>query len=105
MKKLLCAILIFATAFGLISCSQSKYEPRESTEEELRVVMTVSVGDTEYDIKYQKFLRDYIALEDTAIQMIKWSDFEVKDKEQLVLKMADSLIESSQRFVDCKPTE
>ncbi len=60
MKKLLCAILIFATAFGLISCSQSKYEPRESTEEELRVVMTVSVGDTEYDIKYELYRALYL---------------------------------------------
>ena len=60
MKKLLCAILIFATAFGLISCSQTKYEPRESTEEEKRVVMTVSVADTKYDIKYELYRALYL---------------------------------------------
>ena len=54
MKKTVAAALIVAIIFSLVSCG-TKYEPVASTEEESRVVMTLSIGNKEYDVKYELY--------------------------------------------------
>lgn len=55
MKKFLFSILLIASLILVTSCKNSEYEPVESTEEEARVVMTLSVGGEEYEIKYELY--------------------------------------------------
>lgn len=53
MKKILSLALALITVFSLVGCN--KYKPVRSTREESRVVMTVTVGGEEYDIKYELY--------------------------------------------------
>ncbi|MBQ8380379.1 MAG: hypothetical protein IJY18_00650 [Clostridia bacterium] len=55
MKKLLCLALALSLLFSLFSCGGAKYEPRESTEEEARVVMTYSIDGATYEVKYELY--------------------------------------------------
>lgn len=78
--------------------------------------MGKTVDKVEYDAMYQQFLTDYVIIEETQLQLIKWENFgklEWKDfgyKEgidpeshrKLAEKMAEALINSSQEFIDCK---
>lgn len=54
MKKIIAFILILATALSITACS-GKYEPVESTSEESRVVMTMTVNGKQYDVKYELY--------------------------------------------------
>jgi len=65
MKKLLTSVLILALLCSLFGCSE-KYEPVESTEEEARVVMTLTAGGTRYDIKYELYRALFLANRDTV---------------------------------------
>ena len=72
------------------------------------------VDKEKYDTLYQQFLIDYIKIQETQIQLIKWEtlgklewkDFGFKEgvdpesKERLAEKMADALITSSQEFIN-----
>ena len=60
------------------------------------------VEQSKYEEEYQKFLNDYKAVESSELQLIRWDTFDLTNKEQLVPKMADALIGSSQQFVDFK---
>jgi len=60
------------------------------------------VEKSKYDEEYQKFLNEYIAIDSTEIQLVEWSDFDLSNKEQLALGMADALLSSSQQFIDYK---
>ena len=57
MKRAIIGLLIFSLLFALVSCGGggSSYEPVPSTEEESRVVMTLSFGDNKYDVKYELY--------------------------------------------------
>ncbi len=56
MKKTALMLLIIILSLSIISCSgTSSYEPVESTAEEERVVMTLSVGNKRYDVKYELY--------------------------------------------------
>ena len=62
MKKILCAILALILALGtLVSCSERKYDPVESTDEESRVVMTLDLDGKRYDIKYELYRALFVA--------------------------------------------
>lgn len=65
MKKLLTSVLVLALLCSLFGCS-SKYEPVESTEEEARVVMTLTADGTRYDIRYELYRALFIANRDTV---------------------------------------
>ena len=54
MKKILAIILVLATLLALVACKK-EYEPRESTEEEARVVMTFTMDGKEYEVKYELY--------------------------------------------------
>lgn len=60
MKKTLSALLIIATLIGLCSCGR-KYKPQKSTEEESRVVMTLSVDGETYNVKYELYKALFLA--------------------------------------------
>ena len=53
MKKLLTVILAFFTLFSLVGCSG--YSAVPSTEEESRTVMTLTINDKQYDVKYELY--------------------------------------------------
>ena len=53
MKKLISIIMILATLLGLTSCN--KYKPVPSTEEESRVVMTLTLDGEKYEVKYELY--------------------------------------------------
>ena len=60
------------------------------------------VDKSKYEEEYQKFVNDYQVIESTKIQLIKWSVFDLANKDQLALNMANALIGSSQQFIDYK---
>ncbi|MBQ8720049.1 MAG: hypothetical protein IJY65_03345 [Clostridia bacterium] len=67
MKKFLCALLsLIFLSFSLVSCSESKYEPVESTDEERRVVMTLSLDGKSYDVKYELYRALFVATHATV---------------------------------------
>ena len=58
MKKIIAILLVFATIFALASCKKNKnktYPAVESTEEEARTVMTLSIDGKNYDVKYELY--------------------------------------------------
>lgn len=55
MKKILAILLIISTLLVLPSCKRGEYEPQESTEEESRVVMTLSIDGKDYEVKYELY--------------------------------------------------
>ena len=60
------------------------------------------IEKSQYDEYYQTFLDEYKKIESTQIQLIKWSSIESENRNELVEKMAEALINSSQDFIDNK---
>ena len=60
------------------------------------------VDKSQYDEYYRIFLDEYNKIESTQIQLIKWSSIESENRNELVEKMADALINTSQDFIDNK---
>lgn len=59
-----------------------------------------SVTEETYQEEYQKFLKNHTEISGTQIQMIRWANLDLSDKEGLRERMADALIQSSQKFID-----
>ena len=56
MKKIIAILLALASLFTLASCNKDKeYPPVESSEEEARVVMTLSIDGKNYDVRYELY--------------------------------------------------
>lgn len=55
MKKILSVILILTVILSAVSCSDAKYEPIPSTEEESRVLMAFNFEGEEYELKYELY--------------------------------------------------
>ena len=55
MKKIIAALLMLATVFTLVSCKSKEYPAVESTEDEARTVMTLSLDGHTYDVKYELY--------------------------------------------------
>ncbi len=53
MKKVLSLLIVAASLLTIVSCA--KYKPVKSTKEEKRVVMTMSLGDEKYEVKYELY--------------------------------------------------
>lgn len=64
MKKLLSFFLIISLLLSLISCGG--YDPVESSEEERRVVMTLSYGTESYEVKYELYRAMFLTLKSTV---------------------------------------
>lgn len=66
MKKFLAMLILIATLVSLVACGSDEetYDPVESTEEEATVVMTLTVGDSSYDVKYELYRAFFLTYKD-----------------------------------------
>lgn len=64
MKKVLILILIISIFSSLVACSDNKYEPIPSTDEESAVVMTLTYGKDSYDVKYELYRAMFLTYKD-----------------------------------------
>lgn len=55
MKKIIAILLMLATAVSLAACIKNEYPAVESTEEEARTVMTMSIDGKSYEVKYELY--------------------------------------------------
>ncbi len=55
MKRIISFLIILACLFSLISCGDRFYEPVESTEEEARVMFTLTVDGRKYEVRYELY--------------------------------------------------
>ncbi len=55
MKKIIMLIITVVSIFSLFGCAEEKYPPVPSTEEEARVIMTFTIGEEKYDVKYELY--------------------------------------------------
>lgn len=94
MKKLISSILfIIITAslsLMLLTSCQSPYKPVDSTDEERRVMMTLSVSGSEYTVKYELYRALFLALRESVDggDLALWSG---PDKDAYIEKI-DALI-------------
>ncbi len=65
MKKILCILLILASLLSLASCGED-YEPIESTDEEARVVMTLSFEGEAYEVRYELYRTMFLTYRDAV---------------------------------------
>lgn len=91
MKRLLAFLLaVSLSALALISCSQTVYEPVASTEEESRVMMTLSLGNDKYTVKYELYRALFLAVH-SEVDKGDESVWSADDKSEYIEK-ADALI-------------
>lgn len=55
MKKIFVSLILVILIFALFSCSDDKYEPAQSTEEESKVIYTLEIEDEKYEIRYELY--------------------------------------------------
>ena len=60
------------------------------------------VTEETYEEEYQGFLKDHTEISRTQIQMIRWADLDLNNKDGIAERMADALIQSPQKFIDFK---
>ncbi len=63
MKKILAILLLSATIFSLASCSD-EYKPVKSTKEEAKAIMSLPVGNDEYDVRYELYRAFFLTYRD-----------------------------------------
>ncbi len=91
MKKILFLILLISALVLSTSCNKNKYKPVESTEEEARVVMTVSAGNEDYEVKYELYrmlFLNYKSTVDGGDESV-WSS---ENKDEYVSEINDIII-------------
>lgn len=66
MKKILAIFIFLLLTLSLASCGESKYPPVESTEEETRVVFTVTIDGEKYDVKYELYRALFTSLKSSV---------------------------------------
>ena len=105
MKKFLALLLIITSLLLLCSCSSTTYEPQESTDEESRVVMIMTIDGNEYKVKYELYralFLNYKSSVDGGDSTV-WSS---ENKEQYVEKIntiiLDRIAEIYSAFAICK---
>lgn len=64
MKKIIALFLALLTVFSLSACSSTEYEAQQSTEEESRVVYTLTVGNKSYDVRYELYRALFLSYRD-----------------------------------------
>ena len=65
MKKIIAFFLLMVLLIPLVSCSSgTKYTPVESTASEKRVVMTLTLGDKSYDVRYELYRALFLTYRD-----------------------------------------
>ena len=108
MKKIIAIMLALVTIFSLFSCSFNKateYPAVESTEEEARTVMTLSIDGNTYDVRYElyrAFFLTYKSDVDGGDESV-WSG---DSKDEYISKIdemiVDRVVEIYSAFAVCK---
>ena len=62
--------------------------------------MGESVEKAKYDEEYQKFQKEYTVFASTGVKLAYWKHYDLTNREQLVLDMANALLHSEQDFID-----
>lgn len=92
MKKIIAIILMLATALSLVACGGNKYPAVESTEEEARTVMTMTLDGKTYEVKYElyrAFFLTYKSKVDGGDSGV-WSG---ENKDEYIAKIDEMIIE------------
>ena len=92
MKKKIAIILMLATALSLVACGGNKYPAVESTEEEARTVMTMTLDGKTYEVKYElyrAFFLTYKSKVDGGDSGV-WSG---ENKDEYIAKIDEMIIE------------
>ncbi len=55
MKKIICLMLSVVMIFLMAGCGEDPYPPVKSTDEEARLMMTMSYGDETYEVRYELY--------------------------------------------------
>lgn len=55
MKRIIAGILLVTVILTTLVACKKRYEPVESTEEEARAVMTLTLGENEYEVRYELY--------------------------------------------------
>ena len=64
MKKIIGLLLIVCCLFSLVACGGEAYPPVESTEEEARTVIRLTVDNKTYEVRYELFRALFLAAQD-----------------------------------------
>ncbi len=64
MKKILALLLLIATLLSIASCGEGDYPPVESTELEAQTVMTMTIDDTQYTVRYELYRMLFLSVRD-----------------------------------------
>lgn len=64
MKKIIAILLLIASLFTFIGCKKNDYPPVESTEEEARTVMTLSIDGEKYKVRYELYRAFFLTYKD-----------------------------------------
>ena len=66
MKKITVFALILSFMLALTSCGEEKYPPKESSALESQVVMTISLDDKKYEVKYELYRALFLNLRESV---------------------------------------
>ena len=105
MKKIIAFLLMIATVLTLVSCNKSKdYPPVESTEEEARTVMTLSIDGKTYDVKYElyrAFFLTYKSEVDGGDESVWGGDSKTEYVDEINAMIIDRVVEIYAAFAIC----
>ncbi|MBQ7363252.1 MAG: hypothetical protein IJW48_02250 [Clostridia bacterium] len=91
MKRSIAFLIAIFLSFSLVACSGSQYEPVPSTDEEASTVMTLTLGDKEYEVKYELYralfltYRDEVSGGDNSVWQGEDSDAYIQKINTLIL--------------------
>ena len=104
MKKLIAILLVLASLLALASCNNKEYTPIESTDEEARTVMTLSIDNKTYDIRYElyrAFFLTYKAEIDGGDESVWSGDKKDEDVARIDAIIINRIVEIYAAFAIC----
>ena len=106
MKKLIAILLVLASLFALASCNKDKeYPPVESTDEEARTVMTLSVDGKTYDVRYELYRAFFLTYKsdiDGGDESVWSGDKKDEYIEKIDARIIDRIVEIYAAFAICE---
>lgn len=91
-RKLIALLLALSLTFLFVSCGEDEYPSVESTDEELKTVMTLSYGEERYDIPYELYRAFFLQLK-SAVDGGNSAVWSSSDKNTYIEKI-DAMIKS-----------
>ena len=94
MKKIISAVLVLISILTLTACT--KYKPQKSTKEESETALTLSIGETKYDVPYEVYrtfflnYRDVIDGGDHSVWQGAEKDKYIKEIESVIGKSSSA---------------